>query len=69
MMDLIDIQREADMLSEEDRAGLAAHLLASIGSAPLGADDDEVDQRDRDMDSGAVSPIGHAEFIRQVGRE
>ena len=68
MTPLIEIQREADLLTEEERAGLAAHLLATISSAPPGADDEEVDQRDIEMDSGEVSPISHAEFIRQVNR-
>ncbi len=68
MATLIEIQREADLLSEEERAGLAAHLLATISSAPLGPNDEEADQRDMEMDSGLVQPISHEEFIRQVGR-
>ena len=68
MATLIEIQRDADQLSEEDRLGLAAHLLASDRSVPLGPDDAEVDQRERDMDCGAVTPISHEEFLRQVGR-
>lgn len=68
MASLIEIQREADLLSEEERAGLAAHLLASISSAPLGVDDAEADRRDLEMDAGVVRPISHEEFVRQVGR-
>ena len=68
MTTLMEIQREADLLSEEERAGLAAHLLSTISSAPLGADDEEADRRDMEMDSGLVQPISHEEFIRQVGR-
>lgn len=68
MTRLIEIQREADLLSEEERAGLAAHLLATMSLAPLGADDEEVDRRDIEMDSGEIQPISHEEFIRQVGR-
>ena len=68
MATLIEVQREADQLSEEDRLGLAAYLLAIDRSAPLGPDDAEVDQRERDMDSGAVTPISHEEFLRQAGR-
>ena len=68
MATLIEIQRDADLLSEEDRLGLAAHLLAVDRSAPLGPDDAEVEQRERDMDSGVVTPISHEEFLRQVGR-
>jgi hypothetical protein len=35
---------------------------------PEGADDDEVSRREEEMDSGAVSPISHEEFLAQVGR-
>ena len=68
MATLIEIQRHADQLSDEDRLGLAAHLLASDRSAPTGADDAEVDRRDQEMDLGVVTPITHSEFLRQVGR-
>lgn len=68
MATLLEIQSEADLLSEEDRAGLAAHLLASVSKTYLGADDEEVDRRERELDSGEVTAITHEEFIRQVGR-
>ncbi len=68
MATLIEIQRDVGQLSEEDRLGLAAHLLAIDRSAPLGPDDDEIDQRDENMDSGVVTPISPEEFLRQVGR-
>ena len=68
MSDLLAIQQQADRLSEEERAGLAAHLLSSVKNTFLGASDDKVDQRDRDLDSGQVTAISHDEFIRHVGR-
>ena len=68
MVTLIEIQRHADQLSEEDRLGLAAHLLASDRGAPLGPDDTEIDRRDQEMDSGAVIPLTHSEFLRQVSQ-
>lgn len=68
MATLLEVRQEADLLSEEERAGLAAHLLSSIGKTYLGADDEEVDRRDDDLDSGRVTAISHDEFIRQVGR-
>jgi len=68
MATLLEIQREADLLSEEERAGLAAHLLSSVSKTFLGADDEEVDRRDHELDSGHVAAISHEEFIRQVGR-
>jgi len=68
MMTLLEVRQKADLLTEEERAGLAAHLLSSIGKTFLGADDEEVDLRDRELDSGQVTAISHEEFIRQVGR-
>ena len=68
MATLVEIRRHADQLSDEDRLGLAAHLLASDRGAPLGPDDAEIDRRDQEMDTDAVIPITHSEFLRQVGR-
>lgn len=68
MPTLIEVQRDADQLSDEDRIGLAAHLLASDRLAPLGPDDEEIDRREQEMDAGLVEPISHGEFLRQVGR-
>ena len=68
MVQLADVQRQATELSEEDRKGLVAYLLHGFTGAPLGPDDEEVEKREAEMDSGAVSPIGHAEFLAQVGR-
>ena len=68
MTNLIELQKEADQLSEEDRVGLTAHLLASLSSPPLGPDDTEADRRDLELDSGLVEAISHDEFLRQVGR-
>jgi hypothetical protein len=68
MGQLADIQKQAKELSEEDREGLVAFLLHGFTSAPSGPDDEEVRRRDADMDSGAVKPISHAEFLAQVGR-
>ena len=68
MVQLVDIQKQAKELSEEDREGLVAFLLHGFTGAPSGPDDEEVGRRDADMDSGAVKPISHAEFLAQVGR-
>jgi hypothetical protein len=68
MVQLADIQNQAKELSEEDRMGLVAYLLHGISAGPSGPDDEEVGRREADMDSGAVTPISHAEFLAQVGR-
>ena len=68
MQNLIEIQKSADSLSQEDKAGLVAHLLASFPSAPLGPNDVEVDKRDTDMDNGTIKPISHDQFLRKLGK-
>jgi hypothetical protein len=68
LVQLADIQRQARKLSEEDRKGLVAALLHGFSDAPMGASDEEVEQRDAEMDSGAITPISHREFLDQVGR-
>lgn len=68
MAQLADIKKQAKELSEEDRKGLVAYLLHGMSGLPSGPDDEEVEKREAEMDSGAVVPIGHAEFLAQVGR-
>ncbi|MES2982509.1 MAG: hypothetical protein V4727_09365 [Verrucomicrobiota bacterium] len=68
MVQLAEIQKQARELSEEDREGLVAFLLHGFSGAPSGPDDAEVDRRDAEMNSGAVTPISHNDFLAQVGR-
>lgn len=68
MVQLTDVQKQAEELSEEDRKGLVAYLLHGMSGLPSGPDDQEVARREADMDSGAVTPISHDEFLAQVGR-
>jgi len=68
MVQLVDMQKQAKELSEEDREGLVAYLLHGMTGLPPGSDDEEVGRREAEMDSGSVTPISHAEFLSQVGR-
>ena len=68
MATLLEVQKAAEGLSDEEQAGLVAHLLASFSRAPLGPDNDEIDRRDVEMDSGSVKPLCHKEFLSAVGR-
>ena len=61
-------QNQAEKLSEEDRKGLVAYLLHCLSGLPSGPDDEEVERREAEMDSGSVTPISHTEFLSQVGR-
>lgn len=69
MATLFEVQKAADELNSEDRAGLVAHLLSSFPSAPLGPDNDEVDRRETELDSGEITAMNHAEFLSAVGRQ
>lgn len=68
MVRLADIQNQAKQLSEEDRECLVAFLLHGFSGAPSGPDDEEVERRDAEMDSGLIAPISHDDFLAQVGR-
>lgn len=68
MIHLADVQRQVQELSEEDRKGLVAYLLCGMSDLPSGPDDVRVEKREAEMDSGAVVPISHEEFLAQVGR-
>ena len=69
MATLAEITKEVDKLSFEEKAGLVSHLLDSLPEAPLGADAEEVRRRDEELNSGAIRPISHDQFLAAVGRE
>lgn len=54
MKTLYEVIQEVDQLSDEDRAGLATHLLSRQKGAPLGPDNDEVARRDAEIDAGTA---------------
>jgi len=66
MVRLADIQKQADELSREDRAGLLAHLLHTLEDAPQGPDDQEVVERDSDLEAGKTPAVSHEEFVREA---
>ncbi len=68
MATLIEVQKEADCLTIEEKSGLIAHLLDSFPDAPTGPDDEEIARRIAEMDSGEVVPITHEQFLAEMGR-
>ena len=66
MVRLADIQKQADELSREDRAGLLAHLLHTFEGTPEGPTDQEIIDRDRELESEEVTPISQEQFIREA---
>jgi hypothetical protein len=65
---LTDVLPDVDQLSEEDQAGLAAHLLAKLQGAPLGPDDNELARREAEIDAGTAEFITFDELRKAVGR-
>ena len=65
-MKLDEIEREAPALPDCDRAWLAAKLLDTMPPPGTDVSDEEVEQREREMDSGQVTAISHQEFVHRV---
>lgn len=55
-------------LSKPERAELAVLLLGSLDDTHYWVDDEEVDQRAAEMDSGAVVGVTKEEFRKLCGR-
>jgi len=65
-MKLGEIEQEALALPDRDRASLAAKLLDTLPPPGTDVSDEEVERREREMDSGQVTAISHEEFVRRV---
>ncbi len=65
-MDLKQIEDEALALPESLRAGLVCRLLQTLPPSEIEVSDEDVLQRDRDMESGTVEPLSQEEFVRRV---
>ena len=68
-MKLAEIEREALALPECERASLAAKLLGTLPPPGTDVSDEEVERRERELESGEVDAISHEEFVRRVERE
>jgi len=62
----MEIEQEALALPDRDRASLAAKLLETLPPPGTDVSDEEVEQREREMESGQVTAISHEEFVRRV---
>ena len=68
-MKLAEIEQEALALPERERAALAAKLLDTLPPPGTNVTDEEVEERERELDSGQVAAISHEEFVRRVRNE
>ena len=65
-MNLAEIAQEALGLSEADRAALVLALMASLKAPGSEISDQEIAEREQELESGDVTPMLHDEFVKQV---
>jgi hypothetical protein len=63
-----EIRESVVGLSKPERAELAVLLLGSLDDTHYWVDDEEVDRRSAEIDSGAVVGVTKEEFRRLCGR-
>jgi hypothetical protein len=68
-MKLAEIEQEARALPDRNRARLAAILLDTLPPPGTDVSEEEVEEREREMDSGQVPAISHQEFVRRVQQQ
>ena len=68
MSTFTEIRESVVGLSKPERAELAVLLLGSLDDTHYWVDDEEVDQRSAEMDSGAVVGVTKGEFRKLCGR-
>ena len=75
MNTVVDLEKEILALPAAERERLATVAWESLVGDPSVAGDRNIDpegieiaaQRDAEIESGQVQPIGHAEFLRRTG--
>ena len=65
-MNLAEIEQEARGLSDPDRAALVLALMESLKAPGSAISDHVVAERDGELESRAVAPMLHEEFVRLV---
>jgi len=68
-MSLVEVEKAALALNEKDRERLAALLMETLPPPGTDVSDEEVLQRDADLESGRAEEISHEEFVRRVEHE
>ena len=68
MSSFTEIRESVVSLSKSERAELAVLLLGSLDETHYWVDDDEIENRSAEMDSGAVVGVDKEEFRRLCGR-
>ena len=65
-MNLAEIEQEALCLSEADRAALVLALMSSLKAPGSEVSDQDVAERDQELESEDVTPMLHDEFVKRV---
>jgi hypothetical protein len=65
-MKLVEIEQEALALTDGERVSLAARLLDTLPPPGTDVSDEEMEQREQELDSGQLTAISHQEFVRRV---
>ncbi len=68
MSTFTEIRESVVSLSKPERAELAILLLGSLDDTHYWVEDEEVDRRSAELDSGAVVGVNKEEFKRHCGR-
>jgi hypothetical protein len=64
-----EIRNTAAGLPKKDRAELAAFLLGGLDDTHYWIDDEEVQKRSKELDSGRENGLTQKEFMKACGRE
>jgi hypothetical protein len=65
-MSRVEVERAALQLSERDRELLVSILLKTLPDSAVDVSDEEVLQRDYELEAGLVEEVSHEEMIRRV---
>lgn len=68
MIEAGEIRDAASKLPERDRAELAAHLIEGLEGTHYWVEDEEVERRREELDSGEVKGLSLEEFRKACGR-
>ena len=68
MKTLKEMIHDADQLTDEEKAGLATHLLANLSGSPLGPDNEELARREAEIDAGTAKLLTEEELRNAIGR-
>ena len=67
-MSFTEIKQEAKALTARQRAALVSELLKTLPLPDHTVTDEEVAERERELEAGRVQEISHGEFVHRITR-